>query len=232
MFSRPSCTVGAAGLVRIAAFSSFAALLPPGFLGDRQHAPASGNSAPGNSRPAEANVPAATNRDGDRLTLSFQATGTLGEELTPEQQQQVEKLKQRDREVRAHEQAHVAAGGQYVVSGPTYEYQRGPDGRRYAVGGEVQLDTSPESDPEQAIRKAQVIRAAALAPAEPSSQDRAVAAAATKMEADARIRLRKQQVAERSQTATGPAAAVSSRTAASSQRQEAFRVGQFLNLVA
>lgn len=112
-------------------------------------------------------------------------------ELTEEQQAQVTELKQRDAEVRAHEQAHVAAGGQYVTGGPTYQYQKGPDGRRYAVGGEVQIDTSPvDGDPEATIQKAQVVRAAALAPAEPSSQDLAVAAAATQMAAQARAELR------------------------------------------
>lgn len=113
------------------------------------------------------------------------------EELTEEQQKQVTELKQRDAEVRSHEQAHVAAGGPYVTGGPTYEYQEGPDGRRYAVGGEVQIDTSPvDGDPEATIQKAQVVRAAALAPAEPSSQDLAVAAAATQMAAQAQAELR------------------------------------------
>lgn len=113
------------------------------------------------------------------------------EELSEEQQEQVTELKQRDTEVRAHEQAHVAAGGPHVTGGPTYEYQKGPDGRRYAVGGEVQIDTSPvEGDPEATLQKAQVVRAAALAPAEPSSQDLAVAAAAAQMATQARAELR------------------------------------------
>lgn len=112
------------------------------------------------------------------------------EELSEEQQQQVTELKQRDAEVRAHEQAHVAAGGPHVTGGPTYEYQEGPDGRQYAVGGEVQIDTSPvDGDPEATLRKAQIVRAAALAPAEPSSQDRAVAAAATQMAMQAQAEL-------------------------------------------
>ncbi|XZE56461.1 putative metalloprotease CJM1_0395 family protein [Planctomycetaceae bacterium SH139] len=108
-------------------------------------------------------------------------------DLTPEEQEQVKKLADRDREVRTHEQAHVAAAGPYALGGPTYSYQEGPDGRNYAVGGEVQIDTSPVSgDPEATIRKARVVKAAALAPAEPSSQDHAVAAAATQMEMQAR----------------------------------------------
>jgi hypothetical protein len=108
-------------------------------------------------------------------------------ELSEEEQEQVTELRQRDQQVRAHEQAHVAAAGQYARGGPSFTYQRGPDGQRYAIGGEVQIDTSAiPGDPEATIQKARVIRAAASAPAEPSSQDRAVAAAATKLEAQAR----------------------------------------------
>jgi hypothetical protein len=100
---------------------------------------------------------------------------------------QVQKLTQRDREVRAHEQAHIAAGGRYVVSGANYSFQRGPDGKLYAVGGEVSIDTSEvPGDPEATIRKMRQIRAAALAPADPSAQDRAVAAKAGQIEAEAR----------------------------------------------
>jgi hypothetical protein len=117
-----------------------------------------------------------------------EADGNTGElELSEEEQQEVERLQERDREVRTHEQAHVAAGGQYVRGGVQYEYASGPDGRRYAVGGEVSIDTSPVSgDPDATIRKAQAVRRAALAPAEPSGQDRSAAAAASQMEAKAR----------------------------------------------
>src|SRR5579871_6985549 len=69
-----------------------------------------------------------------------------------------------DRHVRAHEQAHLAAAGPYAIGGPSYSYAMGPDGHRYAVGGEVSLDTSPDpSDPEATIEKAKVIQAAANA---------------------------------------------------------------------
>ncbi|MBT3605343.1 MAG: hypothetical protein HOE48_10305 [Candidatus Latescibacteria bacterium] len=112
-------------------------------------------------------------------------------ELSEEEKKQVEELKRRDQEVRTHEHAHVAAGGQHVRGGISYEYQAGPDGKRYAVGGEVSIDTSAERDPEDTIRKAQTIRQAALAPAEPSGQDRKAAAAAAQMEVKAR-----QEIAE------------------------------------
>ncbi|MGL4942056.1 MAG: putative metalloprotease CJM1_0395 family protein [Thermoguttaceae bacterium] len=111
-------------------------------------------------------------------------TGTL----TADQEAQVSKLKARDTEVRAHEQAHLAAAGQYANGGASFSYETGPDGQRYAVGGEVSIDASPiKGDPEATISKAQQIRSAALAPASPSSQDYKVAAAASEMEANARL---------------------------------------------
>ncbi len=105
------------------------------------------------------------------------------------EQKVIEQLSARDREVRAHEQAHAAVGGQYASS-PTYTYQRGPDGVSYAVGGEVKIDTSPiPNDPEATLRKAEQIARAASAPADPSGQDRAVAAQAAKMAQQARIEI-------------------------------------------
>ncbi|GEM_PF-1099068 len=131
------------------------------------------------------------------------------QELSEEEQEAVERLQKRDREVRTHEQAHVAAGGQYVRGGVQYDYANGPDGRRYAVGGEVSIDTSPVSgDPDATIRKAQAIRRAALAPAEPSGQDRRAAASAGQMEAKARQeQVKAQMEGEDSESEIEPAAA-------------------------
>lgn len=103
-------------------------------------------------------------------------------------QKVIDQLESRDREVRAHEQAHAAVGGSLAGS-PSYEYQTGPDGKKYAVGGEVSIDVSKASDPEDTIRKMETVRAAALAPAEPSSQDRKVAAQASRNIAEARAEL-------------------------------------------
>jgi len=111
----------------------------------------------------------------------------VGRELTEEEQRVVAKLKQLDREVRIHEQAHAAAAGQYAIGGPIYHYEKGPDGRRYAIGGEVRLDTAPiPGEPEATIAKMQQIRAAAMAPADPSGQDQRVAEQARNIEALAR----------------------------------------------
>ncbi|MDR7049665.1 hypothetical protein J2X54_002120 [Duganella sp. 3397] len=112
--------------------------------------------------------------------------------LSPEALKVVEELKARDTEVRQHEQAHLAAAGGLAISGATYTYQRGPNGVNYAIGGEVQIDTSPGATPEETIARAASIQAAASAPADPSGADRAVAAQAQQMAAQARAELSRQ----------------------------------------
>ena len=130
----------------------------------------------------------------DSLEISHAAEARLLGPLSEAAQREVQRLKTRDREVRSHEQAHLAAAGPFARGGANYQYATGPDGGRYAVGGEVGIDTAPvPDDPEATMHKAQVIRAAALAPAEPSAQDRRIAAAASRMEAEARLELRQQQ---------------------------------------
>jgi hypothetical protein len=116
--------------------------------------------------------------------------------LTPEALKLIDELKARDAEVRQHEQAHLAAAGGLAVSGASYTYQRGPNGVNYAIGGEVQIDTSPGGTPEETIARAATIQAAALAPAGPSGADRAAAAQAQQMEALARAELAQQQSKE------------------------------------
>lgn len=106
--------------------------------------------------------------------------------------QEISQLKARDQEVRAHEQAHAAAGGSYAGA-PSYQYKRGADGKSYAVDGEVSIDVSAVSgDPQATLQKAQQVKAAALAPAEPSAQDMKVAQRAEAMAAKARGELSKQ----------------------------------------
>lgn len=122
--------------------------------------------------------------------------------LSAEQQRIVDKLAQRDKEVRAHEQAHLSAAGGLATSGASYSYETGPDGRRYAVGGEVSIDVSPGRTPEDTLARAQQIQAAALAPAEPSGADRQIAAQAARMAATARIELARQDSAGTSGAAT------------------------------
>ncbi|MBI1773826.1 MAG: hypothetical protein HYR63_00635 [Proteobacteria bacterium] len=114
-------------------------------------------------------------------------------DLTPAQQAEVAKLKQIDQAVRRHEQAHSATGGQFAGA-PSYSYVQGPDGQRYAVAGEVPINASPISgDPAATIRKEEQVVAAALAPADPSGQDRAVAASAQQLKNQAQAELTKKQ---------------------------------------
>ncbi len=114
-------------------------------------------------------------------------------QFTPEEQRQIQVFKARDIEVRAHEQAHLSAAGGFATGGASFTFQTGPDGRRYAIGGEVQIDiSSVPGDPEASLRKAETIRRAALAPASPSAQDFSVAASAASMATNARIELLKQ----------------------------------------
>jgi hypothetical protein len=66
----------------------------------------------------------------------------------------------------------------------------GPDGRLYAVGGSVDVDMSPiPNNPEATIRKARIIRRAALSVMDPSSADLRIAARAYQMEMQAQREL-------------------------------------------
>lgn len=103
--------------------------------------------------------------------------------LSESDQKRVREMKDRDREVRDHEQAHKQKAGQYAKGAASFDYEQGPDGQAYVVSGEVQLDMSEvPGDPEATIRKMQQIRAAALAPESPSEQDRKVASEASRIE--------------------------------------------------
>ncbi|HEY7773644.1 MAG TPA: putative metalloprotease CJM1_0395 family protein [Marinagarivorans sp.] len=156
---------------------------------------------------AEAQPPSAINGGGDIDKANEQAREqaderSIKQSIENKKEQQAEAQKQeairdlaaRDREVRAHEQAHAAVGGSFAGA-PKYQYERGPDGVNYAVGGEVPIDVSPAATPEQTIAKAQTIRRAALAPAEPSPQDRRVAQESTRLEAEARQEMRAESAA-------------------------------------
>ena len=123
------------------------------------------------------------------------AKGLDGQELTEEEQAEVEDMKARDSEVRTHENAHKRAGGQYAAS-PSYTYETGPDGKRYITDGEVSIDVGKEDDPQDTIEKMQVVKRAAMAPAQPSSQDRQVYAEASQKEAEARQELAQEKQEE------------------------------------
>jgi hypothetical protein len=132
---------------------------------------------------AEASQPAIANTDSDTADTDKNKDSV---QLSDKAKALLRSLQARDQQVRAHEQAHLAASGGLATSGASYTYQRGPDGVSYAVGGEVSIDVSAGRTPEETIARAITIRAAALAPADPSGQDLAVAAAAGQLEQQAR----------------------------------------------
>ena len=122
----------------------------------------------------------------EKGTTKSESAEKGSKELTPEEQQQVSKLRARDAEVRTHEQAHIAAAAGINASAPTYTYETGPDGKKYAVGGEVSISFNKSEDPTQNMAKAEAMKAAAMAPAEPSSQDLSVARHAEVIMAEAK----------------------------------------------
>ncbi len=133
-------------------------------------------------------APTSLKQETNKLTAKSQ------EELTRQEQAKVQQLKRRDLEVKAHEQAHLNAAGSIAVSGARFTYTTGPNGVRYATGGEVSIDTSEVvNDPAATIRKADIIRRAALAPMNPSPQDYNVASQANDMAAQARSELIQEQ---------------------------------------
>ena len=130
---------------------------------------------------------------GEPARATGESNKTPPQRTDPESDRQLRTLQSRDREVRAHEQAHLAVAGRYATSGANLDFQKGPDGKRYAVGGEVAIDTRPvPGDPRSTVLKAEVIRRAALAPSNPSAQDRRVAAEASQMAAEARLELQQE----------------------------------------
>ncbi len=152
------------------------------------------------------------------------------EELSDAEKQQVSELKQRDAEVKAHEAAHLGAAGGLARGGASYEYQKGPDGQNYAVGGEVSIDSSGvDGDPKATIAKAQQIRSAALAPASPSSQDYKVASSASQMEAKARQELAKGTQDSQDSNATETSQADGSQTTGNSENTTDNQKSQFVS---
>jgi hypothetical protein len=117
------------------------------------------------------------------------------DELTQDERRSINELQARDAEVKAHESAHQAAGGG-MVGGASFTYQQGPDGKMYAIGGEVPISMPSGSTPEEIIANAQQIIASATAPADPSAQDVAVASSARSMIIEAEQQKREKSLKE------------------------------------
>lgn len=165
--------------------------------------PSIGTYAPPRSQPLRRDGKAAS--DGGKASAEGKGQGggsTDTVTLSDAAQQQVQKLKQADTGVRQHEAAHQAAGGAQA-GGASFTFTRGPDGKNYATAGEVPIDVSPESEPTATVAKMEQVKAAALAPADPSPQDLRVAAQADA----AKLQAQSEQRRQGGDTASGRAAA-------------------------
>lgn len=189
---------------------------------------AEGNVDSASTNPVSATGGPARTNNNDQSEADGNANGNNGTaepvQLSDEELALLAELKARDQEVRQHEAAHLAVAGPLATSGPTYTYQKGPDGVNYAIGGEVGIDVSPGRTPEETIERARIVQAAALAPAEPSGQDLAVAAAAQQLEQQARAELAQQNREESESNAvsgSGSAAGVEGRTGGNRESGEA-----------
>ncbi len=149
----------------------------------------SGSDAQEQASNSDENEAKAADIDSDSSGDERDRTGEEREEQSLAEHAELAELKALEQEVFAHEQAHAAVGGAHTGT-PKYNYERGPDGVRYATSGEVSVDLSPvEGDPEATINKMRQIRSAALAPADPSSQDLKIAAKANQIIARAQQEL-------------------------------------------
>jgi hypothetical protein len=147
---------------------------------------------------------AAQKAPGNRsATGGASVAGGTTETQDPQVQAQIQQLKAIEEKVKAHEAAHKSAGG--AMTGPvSYSFTRGPDGKNYITGGEVPISVSPGKTPRETITRMQQVIQAALAPADPSAQDRSVAAQAAAQQQQASQQL----AAASAQTTQGtPAAA-------------------------
>lgn len=88
-------------------------------------------------------------------------------------QRVLEKFKRTDSKIRSHEQVHATIG--HTTTPIAYTYQKGPDGKMYAVGGNVRFDTSIPNDPKAAAFKLDQLHKAASATSEPSNADNTIA---------------------------------------------------------
>jgi hypothetical protein len=169
-----------------------------------QQPPSKSSGAPGEpfaARRQEAPAPAGGSQESGGASASPGGPGTL----TADQQQEVSDLEHIDARVRAHEAAHQAAGG--ALTGAVHlQFVVGPDGRSYAVGGDVSIRIASGRTPDETIANAEQVVRAALAPADPSGQDLAVASAALQLVAQAESQKLQQITQSEPQSRTQPQA--------------------------
>ena len=102
-------------------------------------------------------------------------TVQLGEKNYDENDYQrvLNKFKNKDNEIRTHEQTHASLG---TTTAPiNYNFQVGPDGKLYAMGGSVRFDTSIPSNPENARVKLEELKDASSSVSPLSGADASIA---------------------------------------------------------
>ncbi|QDF29078.1 putative metalloprotease CJM1_0395 family protein [Halarcobacter anaerophilus] len=85
----------------------------------------------------------------------------------------ISKFEKLDEQTKAHEQLHASKAA--TTTPINYTYQLGPDGKLYATGGFVRMDTSIPEDEASANVKLQQLQDAASAPSELSGADMQIA---------------------------------------------------------
>lgn len=181
----------AAGTVKSTSVASVShyGRIPGASVADKTTASHKSSDAPQKATVGTGNNTEVASKDGRGSDTNKAKPGAADEKLSRQAQDVLEQLKVRDRQVHQHEAAHQAVGGRYAGAA-SYSYKQGPDGTPYAVGGEVSIDMSPVAgEPKATIQKMQTVRAAAMAPADPSAQDHSVAAQATQILLQARAKL-------------------------------------------
>ncbi|MCP4134283.1 MAG: hypothetical protein GY754_25135 [bacterium] len=121
----------------------------------------------------------------DRVLVQKKVNPDPAKGLSESEKSQVDRLRKRDKDVRVHEGSHTTSSGVRAIGGPRYTYAMGPDGKPYAIGGEVTIVVGASSTANDAISKARDLRNAALSTGSPSPQDMAAASAANDMELEA-----------------------------------------------
>ncbi len=85
----------------------------------------------------------------------------IGErQLSADEEHILQQMRSRDRELRVQERAYVLLGGTLLRTLPSHTYERGPDGRFYAIAAEATIDTSSVGMLDQDIAAAQAMFAA------------------------------------------------------------------------
>lgn len=114
-------------------------------------------------------------KENEKSTFEKNDLVTLGEKNYDENDYQrvLNKFKNKDNEVRIHEQTH--ASGATTTSAINYNYQVGPDGKLYAMGGSVRFDTSIPENSQSAKVKLEQLKKASSSVSSLSGADASIA---------------------------------------------------------